>query len=67
MSLFTPMKVAGGPRNATSVGSMRVTIGKYADNQTFCMVDKWKVAAEPHQQMEQPWTGTTFFLKDQSG
>ena len=67
ISLFTQMKVAGGPRNATSVGSMRVTIGKYADNQTFCMVDKWKVAAEPHQQMEQPWTGTTFFLKDQSG
>ena len=67
MSLFTPMKVVGGPRNATSVGSVRVTVGKYADEQTFCKVDRWKVAVEPHQRMEQPWTVTTFFLKDQKG
>ena len=67
LSLFTPMKVAGGPHNAASVGSVRVTVGKYADEQTFCKVDQWKVAMEPHQKMERPWTGTTFFLKDKKG
>ena len=67
LSFFTPMKVAGGPRNATSVGSVRVTVGKYADEQTFCKVDQWKVAMEPHQKMERPWTDTTFFLKDKKG
>ena len=63
LSLFTPMKVAGGPYNAASVGSVRVTVGKYADEQTFCKVDQWKVAMEPHQKMERPRTGTIFFLK----
>ena len=64
LSLFTPMKVAGGPRNATTVGSVRVTVGEYADKRKFFKMDRWKTEVEPHQRMEQPWTGTTFFLED---
>ena len=62
--LFTPMKVAGGPRNATTVGSVRVTVGEYADKRKLLKMDRWKTEVEPHQRMEQPWTGTTFFLED---
>ena len=60
--LFTPMKVAGGPSNAASVGACRVTVGRYGDGTSFRRVDDWKVASIPHQPMRREWTGTTTFM-----
>ena len=60
--LFTPMRVAGGPSNAASVGACRVTVGRYGDGTSFRRVDDWKVASIPHQPMRREWTGTTTFM-----
>ena len=62
-ALFTPMKVAKGPKSATAVGRWRVTIGELADGQEFVKIDDWKAAAEPHQLVGQPWAGIIFFTQ----
>ena len=61
-TLFTPMKVAGGPKNAATVGNIRVTVGYFKDGQSFCKVDKWKISKEPHERITKPWTGMTMFI-----
>ena len=62
-ALFTPMKVAKGPKSAADVGRWRITIGELANGQSFFLVDEWKKAANPHELLSQPWTGTTFFAR----
>ena len=47
-TLFTPMKVAGGPLAADQAQSSRITVGKLIDGQDFVLVDNWKTSAEPH-------------------
>ena len=59
-AMFTPMKVAKGPKNASAVGDLRVTIGELANGQSCC-IDEWKAMAEPHERLSQPWTGNTYF------
>ena len=63
-ALFTPMKIAGGPTQASRVASQRITIGVYANGEKFHLVDDWKCAAEPHRRMPRPWTGTTIFASE---
>ena len=62
-ALFTPMKVARGPKSATAVGRWRVTIGELANGQDFVKIYDWKAAAEPHQLLGQLWTGISFFTE----
>ena len=65
-ALFTPMKVARGPKTTAAVGQWRVTVGELANGQEFFNVDNWKAAAEPHELMGQPWTGITYFVESLS-
>jgi hypothetical protein len=60
-ALFTPMRVVGGPANAGSVGSTRVTTGKYATGKTFVIEDNWRTTSQPHRLLGGAWTGTTCF------
>ena len=60
-TLFTPMKVAGGPLAADQVQSSRITVGKFIDGQDFVLVDNWKTSAEPHRRLQSAWTGRTIF------
>ena len=62
-ALFTPMKVAKGPKSAADVGKWRITIGELANGQSFFLVDEWKKAANPHELLSQPWTGATLFAR----
>ena len=62
-TLFTPMKVAGGPANAADVGSTRVPVGEYAGGGSFCEVEKWKEVKELHRRLKGPWVGCTYSLK----
>ena len=62
MALFTPMKVAGGPRNGVSVGEIRVTLGHYADGGAFRRADLWKNLEDAHDLRPKPWTGRNIFL-----
>ena len=48
-SMFTPMKVAGGPKNACQVGGMRISILREVSTSDWHMiVDDWKTSVEPH-------------------
>ena len=60
--LFTPMKVAGGPKNGAAIGDVRVTKGVYSNGMDFCHIDRWKTAKDPHRAMLLPWRGTTSFI-----
>ena len=62
-AIFTPMKVAQGPKSAAAVGKWRITIGELANGQEFLHIDNWKTAANPHELLGQPWTGITFFTE----
>ncbi len=61
-SLFTPMKVAGGPRNGGDIGGWRITAGRCTDGKKFVFKDEWKILENPHQLLRKPWTGTTTFV-----
>ena len=61
-SLFTPMKVAGGPRNGGDIGGWRITAGRCTDGKEFVFKDEWKILENPHQLLSKPWTGTTTFV-----
>ena len=60
-TLFTPMKVAGGPLAAAQIHSSRITVGKFVGGQDFVLVDNWKTSAEPHRRLQGAWTGRTIF------
>ena len=57
------MKVAGGSAHATDVGSTRVSVGEYVGGKSFCGLDKWKDAKEPHRRLKGPWVDCKYFLK----
>ena len=61
-ALFTPMKVAGGPRNGLAVGEVRVTVGQYVGGSEFRRVDLWKNLEDAHSLRPEPWTGHTTFM-----
>ncbi len=63
-SLFTPMRVPGGPRNSEAIGSVRVTIGKFDDGEPFMIEDDWKGSPELHHRLEREWTGVTAFTHE---
>ena len=60
-ALFTPMKVPKGPGCGEHIGSWRVTTGVYEDGECFTFIDQWKALEDPHRQLPQAWTGTTYF------
>ncbi len=62
-SRFTPMKVAGGPKNAGAVDDIRVATGRYKDGEHFCIIDRWKDSPDPHRRLREEWTGTTYFVE----
>ena len=62
-ALFTPMKVAKGPKSAAAVGKWRITIGELANGQELFRIETWKTAVNPHELLAAPWTGTTYFTK----
>ena len=61
-ALFTPMKVAGGPRNGLSVGEVRMTMGQYVSGGTFKRADLWKDLEDAHSLRPESWTGYTRFM-----
>ena len=60
--LFTPMKVAGGPKAAEELQGYRCTIGRYKSGQIFKIVDDWKLSKTPHQRLQEAWSGHTIFV-----
>ena len=60
--IFTPLKVAGGPKTATQLNEVRLTIGKYNNGEDLVTQDNWKVSAEPHRRLGQELTGYTIFI-----
>ena len=61
-ALFTPMQVAGGPRNGFSVGEVRMTVGQYVGGGAFRRADLWKDLEDAHSLRPEPWTGYTTFM-----
>ena len=61
-ALFTPYKVAKGPKRDEMVGAIRVTVGNYADGEEFVRVEGWNELREPHQLLEKMWIGVTMFF-----
>ena len=64
--LFTPMKVAGGPKVGNKIGRTRVTFGQFEDGEKFTMRDDWKKSDEPHRRLRSAWTGYTVFLMEEA-
>ena len=60
-TLFTPMKIIGGPRYGTEIGDVRVTMGVDNQNNYFYVVDEWKKLRDPHARCER-FTGRTVFV-----
>ena len=62
--LFTPMRVPGAPA-AASIAQVRVTRGKYLDNEKkFYKVDNWtRRDGKAHEDQGRRWVGTTSFLQ----
>lgn len=64
-SLFTPMKVAKGPRHGGDLGTRRLTQGVKRDGSRFEVVDNWRDAQRSHLLLPFEWRGhTTFFTND---
>ena len=59
--LFAPARVHGGPGNADEVGDLRTTFGVEMDGSTFIVKDFWKVSPMPHELIDVPWIGYTYF------
>ena len=60
-AMFTPYKVAHGPKKHEKVGNIRITIGRFGDGEEFIKVEDWKSLAEAHERTDKPWTGATTF------
>ena len=60
-AMFTPYKVAHGPKKHEKVGNIRITIGRFGDGEEFIKVEDWKSLAEAHERTDKPWTGATIF------
>ena len=60
-TLFTPSKIAHGPKDMDKLLGIRVTIGKFKDGEQFFHIDDWKDDEVAHQKLRQEWTGTTVF------
>ena len=61
-ALFTPFKVAGGPGKNCNLKKIRITRGKYFNNNKgFKIIDDWSVPANAHRLLESAWIGTTDF------
>ena len=60
--LFTPMKVAGGPKAAEELQGYRCTIGRFRSGQSFKIVDNWKTPKAPHQRLQEAWSAHTIFV-----
>ena len=63
-TLFTPMKVGKGPKDAMEVGDLRVTVGITQSGHVFSRRDLWKQLKDPHQKLE-PFVGETHFIQRQ--
>ena len=60
-SLFTPAKVAHGPKDLERILPVRVTIGQFENGEKFCHVDNWCDEKTAHAVLKDQWTGTTIF------
>ena len=62
-TLFTPLKVSGGPSTAYAVGEFRVTRGIFVGSgRRFVLVDRWFWSATPQRCLGESWVGSTSFL-----
>ena len=59
--LFTPMKVAMGPKFSKDVGDLRITDGVTLSGERFFRRELWKDSANPHERVE-PFHGYTTFI-----
>ena len=62
-SLFTPFKVAKGPKIQDKLATVRLTNGKFENGETFSIVDGWMDLKLAHRCLKAEWTGQTMFLK----
>ena len=60
-SLFTPCRVARGPRHADELAGVRVTEGIDMNGTHFKTEDDWRAPGRAHFVRDLPWTGTTTF------
>ena len=60
---FTPMKVAGGPKDGASLDGVRVTIGQFQPATRFIIEENWEDVGNPHERLSETWTGQTMFSK----
>ena len=60
-SLFTPCRVARGPRHADALSGRRCTEGIDWSGKRFKIVDDWRAPGRAHLVLAQPWTGVTTF------
>ena len=63
-SLFTPMKIKGGPADGDALDPLRVTAGVTRSGRKFVIKDNLKSLDRAHLVLEEDWTGhTVFFLR----
>lgn len=62
-SLFTPFKVAKGPKSNDQLGVVRFTRGVTKSGQIFEFHDKWNIEKNAHRLLDEPWVGITKFTE----
>ena len=60
--MFTPMKVANGPKRANDVGKYRLTIIKVGEKNEADGFEEWCKLAEPHRSSGGPFVGATICM-----
>jgi hypothetical protein len=61
--LFTLLRVEGSPP-ARSLFTVRITQGTYRySNKDFSIIDAWTDRQSAHRVLDEPWTGSTYFIR----
>ena len=62
-AMFTPHKVALGPKSGEAVGNVRIIVGNFMDGSEFLKIEEWKHLADAHHRTDRPWIGATIFAE----
>ena len=60
-AMFTPYKVALGPKTGEAVGNVRIIVSYFIDGSE--LLKKLKHWADAHDRTDRPWTGATMFVE----
>jgi hypothetical protein len=67
VSLFTPYKVAKGPKARVPLSHVRFTYGTTESGKTFEFHDDWTLPSRKHYVLEEPWVGYSIFTERSTG